>query len=91
LSEVDNIPASEFLEWRRYDAEEPVCASYVADVAQAHVCNTLANIYGNKTKLWDFILFRPPEPPPTPAQFIAMLKSKGFGSDRKKRKKKVNG
>lgn len=82
------MPANEFLQWRRYDAEEPVCASYVADVAQAHVCNTLANVYGNKTKLWDFILFRPPEPPPTPEQFVLMLKAKGFNVNRNKKKKK---
>ncbi len=82
------MPVSEFLEWRRYDAEEPIGASYVADVTQAHLCSVLARLQGNKTRLWDFILFRPPEPPPTPEQFVAMLKAKGFGKKSTKRRKK---
>lgn len=77
------MPNEEYSEWMRYAAEEPIGQTQVMDLVGANICMAHFAAMGGDTKLGDWMLFKPPAPPPTGEEFALLMQSKGYYSPRK--------
>lgn len=76
---MDELPASQYLEWLRYDRECPSLTGDILDVLMAQLCYVVASAGGCKDVTPDhFRLFLPPPPPPDPEHTRMILKQLGF-------------